>query len=81
MNLKQTMTGSLLTVASLQVVVADMPYKGDGHLMITPDELEWGPVGSMAGDAKIAVIEGASFQLHGTGPWGIEYINPEHDPR
>jgi hypothetical protein len=21
------------------------------------------------------------IQLHGTGPWGIEYINPEDDPR
>lgn len=21
------------------------------------------------------------IQLHGTGPWGIKYLNPEHDPR
>jgi quercetin dioxygenase-like cupin family protein len=21
------------------------------------------------------------IQLHGTGPWGIEYVNPEDDPR
>lgn len=21
------------------------------------------------------------IQIHGTGPWGIEYVNPEHDPR
>lgn len=21
------------------------------------------------------------IQMHGTGPWGIEYINPEDDPR
>ncbi len=21
------------------------------------------------------------IQLHGTGPWGIEYLNPAHDPR
>ncbi|WP_166257634.1 cupin domain-containing protein [Marinobacter salicampi] len=158
MNLTKTIVGSLLTVAiPFAVIAADTPYKGDGHTMITPDELEWGPVGSMSGEAKIAVIEGdlseeAPFtfrlklpadytldphihpayervtvlqgtlnfghgkafdkdetqelttgslavmapgepmfgytgdeetiiQLHGTGPWGIEYINPEDDPR
>jgi len=21
------------------------------------------------------------IQLHGTGPWGIEYVHPEDDPR
>ena len=21
------------------------------------------------------------FQLHGTGPWGIDYVNPDDDPR
>ncbi len=25
--------------------------------------------------------EDTIIQLHGTGPWGIEYINPEDDPR
>ncbi|WP_290653418.1 cupin domain-containing protein [Aquisalimonas sp.] len=127
-----------------------------GHLFVTPDELEWGEVGSMEGDAQMAVIEGdlsetepftfrlklpedyvvhphthpayervtvisgtfhfahgeefdrnatkaltegsvaimapgepmfgyteeeTVIQLHGDGPWGIEYVNPEHDPR
>ncbi len=127
-----------------------------GHLMITPDQLEWGEVASMEGDARIAVIEGdpsqaepftlrlrlpanydvaphthpayervtvlsgtfhfahgeefdrdattalpvgglaimapgepmfgyteeeTEIQLHGQGPWGIEYIDPEDDPR
>lgn len=23
----------------------------------------------------------AVIQLHGNGPWGIEYLNPEDDPR
>lgn len=158
MTLTKTMIGSLLAVAlALPAMAADTPYKGDGHIMITPDELEWGPVGSMTGNAKIAVIEGdlskkipftfrlklpanytldphihpeyervtvltgtlnfghgktfnagetqaltpgsvaimapgepmfgrtgdeeTIIQLHGTGPWGIEYINPKHDPR
>jgi hypothetical protein len=21
------------------------------------------------------------IQLHGTGPWGIKYVNPQDDPR
>lgn len=131
------------------------PEQG-GRLMVTPDQLEWGEVASMAGDARIAVIEGdmsqtepftirlklpadyetdphthpayervtvisgefhfahgdqfdrdattalpvggfaimapgepmfgyteeeTVIQLHGEGPWGIEHINPEDDPR
>lgn len=131
-------------------------YRGDGHMMITPDALEWGPVASMGEGAEIAFIEGdlseaepftfrlrlqdgyrilphvhpayervtvlqgtlhfahgrefdkaatrilpvgsvaimppgdpmfghaegeTIIQLHGTGSWGIEYINPEDDPR
>ncbi len=143
---------TLLSVA----IAHDHTYRGDGHMMITPDELEWGPVASMGQGAEIAVIEGdlsasepftfrlrmedgyrilphvhpayerltvlqgtlhfahgrefdkdatmtlpvgsvaimppgdpmfgyaegeTIIQLHGTGPWGIEYINPEDDPR
>ncbi|MCP1676310.1 hypothetical protein J2T57_003469 [Natronocella acetinitrilica] len=127
-----------------------------GHIMVTPDQLDWGSVASMEGDAKITIIEGnlaeeapftirlrlpenyivhphvhpayervtvlsgtfhfahgdtfdrdatmaltpGSFaimapgepmfafteeetiiQLHGEGPWGIDYIHEEHDPR
>ncbi len=146
-----------LAVVSLPAIATEMLYQGDGHIMIHPDELDWGPVASMAGDAEIAVIEGnlseqsaftfrlrlpanyriephihpayervtvlsgqldfghgenfdmqsmqrlvpgsvaimapgepmygltgdeqTVIQLHGTGPWGIEYINPEDDPR
>lgn len=125
-------------------------------MMVTPSDLEWGPVGSMAPGAQISIIEGdlakeepftmrlklpadyliaphihpayervtvlsgtfhfahgkeidrdkasalpegsvaimspgdpmfgyteeeVVIQLHGTGPWGIEYLNPEDDPR
>ncbi|MCC5907567.1 MAG: cupin domain-containing protein [Balneolaceae bacterium] len=128
----------------------------DNHLMLTPEELEWGPIASMGEGASIAFIEGdlskeepftfrltlepgyiikphihpeyervtvlegtlyfahgkeynpeetrklpvgglaimppgepmfghveerTVIQLHGNGPWGIEYINPEDDPR
>lgn len=128
----------------------------DSHLMLTPDELEWGPVASMGEGAEIAFIEGdisreepftfrlrlrdgyeirphvhpayervtvlsgilrfahgerfdrsatralppgslaimpagdpmfgyaegeVIIQLHGTGPWGIEYLDPADDPR
>ncbi len=145
-----------LSIGSVGAVSAEAPYHGDGHMMVAPSQLEWGPVGSMTAGAEIAVIEGdlgeeAPFtfrlrlpadyeiaphihpayervtvlsgtlhfahgeefdrdkthalptgsvaimspgdpmfgyteeetviQLHGTGPWGIEYINPADDPR
>jgi hypothetical protein len=135
---------------------ADTPYHGEGHVMLTPDALNWGPIASMAAPAQIAIIEGnlaeerpftfrlllpagyeilphvhpeyervtvvsgtlhfahgdvfdraattalpagsvaimapgepmfgyvsedTVIQLHGTGPWGIEYIRAEDDPR
>lgn len=135
---------------------AATPYMGEGHTMVTPSDMQWGPVGSMAPGAQISVIEGdlakeepftmrlrlpadyviaphihpayervtvlsgtfhfahgeevdrdkasalpegsvaimspgdpmfgyteeeVVIQLHGTGPWGIEYLNPEDDPR
>ena len=153
---------STLVIAPLLVAgmgssaAADDLYRGDGHLFVEPDELEWGPVGSMGEGAEIAFIEGdiseeepftfrlrledgyeilphvhpayergtvlqgtlhfahgetfepdathelpegSSFimapgdpmfgyaegevilQLHGTGPWGIEYLDPADDPR
>lgn len=44
------------------------------------------PEGSLAimspGDPMFGYTEEEVIvQLHGTGPWGIEYINPEDDPR
>ena len=44
------------------------------------------PVGSVAimppGDPMFGYAEGETIiQLHGTGPWGIEYIDPADDPR
>jgi quercetin dioxygenase-like cupin family protein len=147
----------LLLVLGLSVHVgSQMPYHGDGHIMVNAYDLKWGPIASMAPGAKIAVIEGdlseevpftfrlklpadyqiaphthpayervtvlsgtfhfahgkdfdrdktmaleaggiaimppgepmfghtdeeTVVQLHGTGPWNIEYINPEDDPR
>lgn len=134
----------------------DLPYRGDDHIMLEPDQLHWKDIASMAPPAQIAVIEGdlsedepftfrlklpadyrlephvhpayervtvlsgtlhfahgAEFdrdktkalpaggiaimppgapmfgyteeetviQLHGIGPWGIEYIDPADDPR
>lgn len=137
--------------------VADrLPYGGDGHIMLHPDDLTWSDVASMAAPAKITVIEGdlsaeepftfrlllpagydvrphihpayervtvlsgefhfahgetfdrekttalptggvaimppgapmygyteedTVIQLHGIGPWGIEYLDPADDPR
>ncbi len=137
-------------------IADDHLYRGDEHMMMTPEQLRWGPVASMGEGAEIAFIEGdisqsepftfrlrmedgyrilphvhpayervtvlqgtlhfahgrefdmgqtrelpvgsvaimppgdpmfgyaegeTVIQLHGTGPWGIEYINPEDDPR
>ena len=133
-----------------------MPYRGDGHVMVAPDALEWTGIASMAAPAEMAVIEGdlsaqepftfrlrlpdgyeirphvhpayervtvlqgtlhfahgedfdrdattalppggvaimppgepmfgyaegdVVMQLHGTGPWGITYVDPADDPR
>jgi len=135
---------------------AELPYDGQGHIMLDPAQLEWSDVASMAAPAKISVIEGdlakeepftfrlkfpagyqidphthpayervtvisgtlhfahgESFardkttalpqggvaimppgapmygytdedtviQVHGVGPWGIKYVDPEDDPR
>lgn len=137
-------------------VAGDDVYRGEGHMMMTADELSWGPVASMGEGAEMALIEGdpsqaepftfrirmedgyrilphvhpayervtvlqgtlhfahgrafdrnrtralpvggvaimppgdpmfgyaegeTIIQLHGTGPWGIEYIEPGDDPR
>lgn len=146
-----------LCLSTAPLAAADLPYKGEGHVMAKPADFQWNPVKSMAPGAEIAVLEGdlseeapftmrlrmpadydlmphthpeyervtvlsgtlnfahgdefdrnkvetlpeGSFavmapgepmygytgedevviQLHGTGPWGIEYINPEDDPR
>jgi quercetin dioxygenase-like cupin family protein len=133
-----------------------LPYAGEGHIMVTPDQLQWSDIASMAPGAEIAMIEGdlskaepftfrlklppdyridprvhpayervtvlsgtlhfahgetfdraettalpaggvaimppgapmfgytqeeTVIQLHGVGPWGIEYVNPDDDPR
>lgn len=145
-----------LTLALTSAVAADLPYRGQGHVFVDPEDLAWTDIASMAAPAQIAVIEGAlgeaepftfrlmlpagyeihphvhpayervtvlegelffghgeSFdreqtvrlpeggfsimapgepmfgytevdtviQLHGTGPWGIDYIDDADDPR
>ncbi len=149
-------TAMILAVSGSLAGAAELPYDGEGHIMVTPDELQWSDIGSMAPPAQIAVIEGnlgeeepftfrlqlpdgyeihphvhpeyervtvisgtlhfahgeefdreqttelpqggvaimapgepmfgyaegdTVIQLHGTGPWGIDYIDDEHDPR
>jgi quercetin dioxygenase-like cupin family protein len=36
----------------------ELPYHGDGHVMVRPAQLKWVPVPSMAPGAMMAVIEG-----------------------
>lgn len=147
----------LLALAPAGIVsAADLPYDGEGPIMISPDELQWSDIKSMAPPAQIAVIEGdlskeepftfrlklpagyriephvhpayervtvlsgtlhfahgstfdreatsalrtgavaimppgvpmygyteedTVIQLHGVGPWGIEYLDSADDPR
>ncbi len=150
------MLAGTVTASAEMGGMAELPYRGDGHVMLNADDLEWGDIASMAAPAQMAVIEGnlseeepftfrlklpdgyiirphihpeyervtvlsgalhfahgeefdygkthkletgglaimapgepmygyaegeVIMQLHGTGPWGIEYINPEDDPR
>jgi hypothetical protein len=157
MNRIWTLFMTLLLVIGISAYAwSEMPYHGDGHIMLNTSDLRWGPIASMAPGAEIAMIEGdlskevpftfrlklpagytiaphihpayervtvlsgslyfghgkifdrektmaletggmaimapgepmfgytdekTIIQLHGTGPWGIEYINPEDDPR
>lgn len=145
---------ALLVGLAVPAVAEDDPA---GHLMVTPDQLEWTPVGSMPAGARATVLEGdpstqedftmriefppnytiplhthsavervtvltgtlyfgigetfdrekaealppgtlavmdpgvpmygytgdesVVIQLNSRGPWGIEYVNPEEDPR
>lgn len=136
--------------------MSETPYRGDGHMMLNAEKLEWTDIASMAPPAQMAVIEGklsekeaftfrlklpagyeirphihpayervtvlsgalhfahgeefdrekthelrqggvaimapgepmfgyteeeTVIQIHGTGPWGIQYLNPADDPR
>ena len=151
-------SASALALGLSTALAGNTPYQpgSGGHVFVMPDELDWGPVGSMGEGAEIAIIEGdisreepftfrlrledgyeikphihpayergtvlqgtlhfahgeefdpdqtralpegstfimspgapmygyaegeVVFQLHGTGPWGIEYVDPEDDPR
>src|SRR5690554_7047890 len=60
MSLHTTLTtASLLLALTLPAgALQASPYHGDGHLLGTPDDLEWGPVASMGEGAEIAIIEG-----------------------
>lgn len=148
---------SIALTALALAPAASMAGEKGGHLVVTPDQLEWGPVGSMPPGATAAVLEGdpskaedftmrirfpanyvipvhthpavervtvlegtlyfavgdtfdrtaahpfgpgalavmdvgvpmygftgdepSVIQLNGRGPWGIEYVNPQDDPR
>ena len=56
---------------------------GDEFDRDTTRALKPGDMAIMApGDPMFGYTEEETvIQLHGTGPWGIEYINPEDDPR
>ena len=66
---------------------AHMPYQGEGHVMLAPDDLEWGPVASMAAPAQITVIEGnlgeaVPFAIRLKLPAGYDvlpHVHPEYE--
>ena len=59
MNIVVTALAPLaLLVMALGVQADEHRYQGEGHMMMTPDQLEWGPVASMGEGAEIAFIEG-----------------------
>jgi hypothetical protein len=147
---------AMLVVSGVAGGDAELPYRGEGHLMRNASDLEWGPIASMAPGARFVLIEGdlsreepftfrlelpagyilaphvhpayervtvlsgtfhfghgrtfdrknavalhegglaimapgepmfgfteelTVIQLHGQGPWGIEYVDPADDPR
>ena len=48
MKLLSTVILPLIALLPLAVSAgSEETYRGDGHMMITPDALEWGPVASM----------------------------------
>ena len=51
---RAALIAAVLTIGGA-AAAADLPYLGDAHLMVTPDELEWGDIASMAAPAQIAV--------------------------
>lgn len=54
-----TAPGALMALAIAAPAVArDLPYRGEGPLLMKPGELAWSAVGSMPGEARMAVIEG-----------------------
>lgn len=156
MNRPLFVCASLALLAVAAANASDGVYRGEDHMMVTPEQLRWQPVASMGEGAQIALIEGdlsasepftfrlrftdgyrilphthpayervtvlqgrlhfahgrefdadatqalpvgsvaimptghpmfgyaegeTVIQLHGTGPWGIEYVDPEDDPR
>ena len=59
MNPRRTLVASaLLASAVIAHAMSDMPYHGDGHIMVNVSDLEWGPIASMAPGAKFALLEG-----------------------
>jgi len=61
--MNKTWSLSTIVIASLFIAAVagtdgDEPHGSAGYMMLTPDELEWGPVASMGEGAEIAFIEG-----------------------
>jgi len=55
----------------------------DGHGVSSPIEMQAGTFGRWPAGMKHTVwAKGETvLQFHGMGPWSIEYVNPDDDPR
>lgn len=71
-----------LAVAAPQAA-AQPAHAGHGHSIIQPGQLGPGSVAIMPPGAPMFGFtrEETVIQLHGTGPWGLRYLNPADDPR
>lgn len=86
----EILTAAVAVALSLSVgatAAAEMPYRGDGSIMLKPDQLEWTDIQSMAAPAQIAVIEGRlseaepfTFRLKLPAGYRIEpHVHPEYE--
>jgi quercetin dioxygenase-like cupin family protein len=62
---------------TFKLAMGDNPKKADARILPAGTYGTWPP-----GMVHAAWIEGDTIiQLHGTGPWAINYVNPADDPR
>ena len=72
----RAVTFSAMACAIVLLLVTPPGLRQEEHQLVRLADLKWADIPSLQPGAKIAVIE-----LHGTGPWGVTYVNEADDPR